>query len=97
MWVDGERLVFNNGAPPDVGCAGAASGHAPAPMRAGPPPPSAAPAAQPAAQASAPTPPPSDVEPFLGQWADFEAAADARKGPARYDPADPTPPDGRAG
>eukprot|EP00969_Alexandrium_andersonii_P221881 9799347-Alexandrium_andersonii.AAC.1 len=41
--------------------------------------------------------PPSDVEPFLGQWADYQAEADAREGPVLFDPADPTPPDGRAG
>eukprot|EP00969_Alexandrium_andersonii_P201663 8909916-Alexandrium_andersonii.AAC.1 len=66
-------------------------------MRAGPPPPSVAPAAPAATQAAPPTPPPSNVEPFLGQRADFEATADARQGPVRYDPAGPTPPDGRAG
>eukprot|EP00969_Alexandrium_andersonii_P164577 7274286-Alexandrium_andersonii.AAC.1 len=73
-------------------------------MRAGPPPPAAAPAvkaASPAAPQAAPAAPPaapeSDVAPFLEQWADFEAAADARQGPVRFEPADPSPPDGRAG
>eukprot|EP00969_Alexandrium_andersonii_P159720 7057203-Alexandrium_andersonii.AAC.1 len=50
-------------------------------MQAGPVPPPAVPAAAAAGPAAPAAAPPSDVEPFLDQRADFEAAADARQGP----------------
>eukprot|EP00969_Alexandrium_andersonii_P269746 11922907-Alexandrium_andersonii.AAC.1 len=97
MWIDGQRLVFNTGTPPAAASGTAAPTPAAGPMPAAPAPPPAGPAAAAVGPAAPPAAPPSEVEPFLDQWADFEAAADARQGPVRFDPADPTPPDGRAG
>eukprot|EP00969_Alexandrium_andersonii_P219246 9682867-Alexandrium_andersonii.AAC.1 len=67
MWVDGQRLVFNNGTPPPAaGSSDAAPAPSAVPAQAGPAPPSAAPAAAVAVPAAPPAAPPSDVEPFLG-------------------------------
>eukprot|EP00969_Alexandrium_andersonii_P274400 12127595-Alexandrium_andersonii.AAC.1 len=86
MWVDGRRVMFASPPAADGGPARADLLGSPV-AGAGAQPTEAAPSA-----AAAPSAGQAGV---LDELASFEAAADARAGPAPFDPAHPQPPDGR--